>query len=446
MSTAKKTKSGSGSGSGDRSRSGSNASGGSSTYIRMGDTFDETAFSRLLQERRFVTHNEIESCRIQQQELLDDGVKVSLADLLVQNGYVTHSQLSRLTQQDMDDSMSRPAQQIPGYQILGKLGAGAMAAVYKAKQIKLDRIVAIKVLPKRLSENREFVDRFYKEGQAAASLNHPNIVQAIDVGEASGYHYFVMEYIDGHTVHDDLNSDRPYSEKEALNIIVQVSRALEHAHSRGFIHRDVKPKNIMITKDGMVKLADLGLAREVADVRTAKAEAGRAYGTPYYISPEQIRGELDIDFRADVYSLGATFYQMVTRRLPFEAATPSAVMHKHLKEPLIPPDHINTKLSSGVGEIIEVMMAKDRTKRYASTRDLLVDLESIVADGAPLQARQRVDDKMLQQLADGGETVTISNPSVEEMEITPPNWTLVIALMAILGISVIINIILLVKD
>ncbi|MCK4628124.1 MAG: serine/threonine protein kinase, partial [Sedimentisphaerales bacterium] len=218
-----------------------------------------------------------------------------------------------------------------------------------------------------------------------------NIVQAIDVGEAGGYHYFVMEYVKGKTVYDDLSKNKAYSETDALDIIIQIAEALEHAHARGLIHRDVKPKNVMITEDGVAKLADMGLAREAADKEAAQMEAGRAYGTPYYISPEQIRGELDIDFRADIYSLGGMFYHMVTGQVPFEASTPSAVMHKHLKEQLVPPDHINSSLSVGVAEVIEVMMAKNREERYGSVKLLLEDLRNIQAGETPLHAHQKFD-------------------------------------------------------
>ena len=297
--------------------------------------------------------------------------------------------------------MYRPAQQIPGFQVLSKIGQGAMAVVFKAKQLSLDRNVAIKVLPKRLSENPEFVERFYREGRAAARLNHPNIVQAFDVGEAGGYHYFVMEFIDGHTIYDMLTDGRRVDEKEAIRVIHQSARALEHAHMQDLIHRDVKPKNLMLTKSGEVKLADMGLAREMGDYVTAAAEAGRAYGTPYYISPEQIRGELTIDARADIYGLGATFYHMVTGQVPFDGASPSAVMHKHLKETLVPPDHINHSLSSGIGEIIEVMMAKAADDRYSSMADVIADLEAVQNGEPPFQARKKYDHELLKTLATG---------------------------------------------
>ena len=276
-----------------------------------------------------------------------------------------------------------------------------MAIVYKAKQLSLDRVVAVKILPRRFSENPDYVQRFYKEGKAAAKLNHNNIVAAYDVGEAGGYHYFVMEYVEGKTLYEDLSKGKIFSEQEAIDITTQVAKALAHAHARGLIHRDVKPKNIMINTAGTVKLADLGLARATDDVQMAKSEAGKAFGTPYYISPEQIRGEMDIDARSDIYSLGATFYHMVTGRVPFDASNPSEVMRKHLKEPLVPPDHINTSLSSGTSEVIEVMMAKRKQDRYDSAEELLMDLDAVSRSEPPLRARKKFDIGELGQLQEG---------------------------------------------
>lgn len=409
---------------------------------RSGDTlFDEQQFARMLVERRFVSPAEFELARARQREYEAQGRRVPIVQVLLEMNYVTKSQVRRLAL-DMEDSLSKPAERIPGYEILGKIGSGAMATVFKARQLSLDRIVAIKVLPKRLSENPEFVERFYKEGRAAAQLNHNNIVQAIDVGEAAGYHYFVMEYVDGKTVYDDLQQGKAYTEERALDIVIQIAQALAHAHDRGFIHRDVKPKNIMITRDGVAKLADMGLARATSDKEAAEQEAGRAYGTPYYISPEQIRGEVNIDHRADIYSLGATFYHMVTGRVPFDGPTPTAVMHKHLREPLVPPDHINPKLSSGVAEIIEVMMAKDRNDRYANCRDLLEDLKAVREGRPPLLARQRYDHAMLKRLGDSGETVelpaeTPAKPSPQETGIT--TWLILLGIVnAVLIIIVIV--------
>jgi len=364
---------------------------------------------RVLVEQGLCTREEIDDCLAIKSELdsttASENTETqprSLADLLITNGCLTKSQLQRV-QNQVDESTN--FQQIPGYQILSKLGAGAMATVYKARQLSLDRIVAIKVLPPATSKDPEFVDRFYKEGKAAAKLNHPNIVGAVDVGEANGRHYFVMEYVEGATVFDKLDKGERYEEKDAINLVIQICRALAHAHAAGFIHRDVKPKNIMITPQGVAKLADMGLARETSDIQAAEAEAGKAYGTPYYISPEQIRGELNIDAGADIYSLGATFYHMVTGRVPFEAASPTAVMHKHLREELVPPDHIVPSLSAGVGEIIEVAMAKKRRNRYATAEDMLTDLERVLQGEPPLVARRAYDLDSLADLENSGTTI-----------------------------------------
>jgi serine/threonine-protein kinase len=389
----------------------------------------DSTIARAVIDSRLATSDEVALCVEEVRRLSETGTSTELSSILLQRGYLTESQIRRLLDEGDDDSMYKPAQQIPGFQVLGKLGQGAMATVFKAMQLSLDRIVAIKVLPRRMSDNAEFVKRFYKEGRAAAKLNHVNIVQAIDVGEASGYHYFVMEYIDGKTVWDDLR-DGVCEEAAAIDIISQTARALEHAHERGFIHRDIKPKNIMITKTGLIKLADMGLARDVSDMEAAMAEAGRAYGTPYYISPEQIRGEVNIDFRADLYSLGATFYHCVTGKVPFEGATPSSVMHKHLKEPLVPPDHINTALSAGVGEVIETMMAKKREDRYTSAKDLLIDLEAVAREEPPPIARSKYDNDMLHKLEAGGETVSVPAITTIEEPRNITNWGLIVAILA----------------
>ena len=409
-------------------------------------SLDETQIARLVVERKLCTAAELELVRNEQKAMIKSGKKgTSLAELLTHHGFVTHTQIRRLQMAMDEDSMYRPAQQIPGFQILSRVGQGAMAVVFKAKQLSLDRTVAIKVLPKRLSENPEFVERFYREGRAAARLNHANIVQAFDVGESGGYHYFVMEFIDGKTVYDLLTDGRSLQEKEAIRIILQTSRALEHAHEMGLIHRDVKPKNLMLTKNGDVKLADMGLAREMGDYATATAEAGRAYGTPYYISPEQIRGDINIDARADIYGLGATFYHMVTGRVPFDGTTPSAVMHKHLKEPLTPADHLNSSLSAGVGEIIEVMMAKNPDDRYPSCHELIADLEAVANGEPPFQARKKYDHRLLENLASGGKVIepSASPPGATEASVrVSVNW--LILLGALLGVSIIFNVLLIV--
>ena len=415
--------------------------GASSSGSGLGPTLD-TEVGKLVLDMGLATSTEIEFCREQQKQSSDPNQR-SLADLLVEHSFITVNQAKRIRSQLED---RKNTSQIPGFQLLGRIGRGAMATVYKAKQLSLDREVAIKVLPRKMSENKEFVDRFYMEGKSAARLAHPNIVQAIDVGSTpEGYHYFVMEYIEGKTLYDmmqppPVGDNHAFSEDEALDITAQICDALAHAHERGLIHRDVKPKNIILTPEGVAKLTDLGLARDQDDKEAAESEAGKAYGTPYYISPEQIRGEVDIDFRADIYSLGATMYHLVTGRPPFEAETPSAVMHKHLKQPLKPPDHINTALSAGVGEIIEVAMAKKREDRYASTRDMLEDLRALRAGQSPTHARRAVDLDALKHLEETGKTVDLAPTAGPSVWSSP----VVITLLSVVGVSIVVNLILLV--
>jgi len=405
------------------------------------ETSYDTLFGRMAVEHGLCTNAELRQSFTELQKRLQ--VKPTmLRDVMVELGYITDNQAERLRSNIKESKAA--VHQIPGYKILGKLGSGAMAIVYSARQLSLDRIVAIKVLPKRFSENPEYVERFYREGQTAAKLSHNNIVQAFDVGEAGGYHYFVMEYVEGKTIYDDIAAGQVFKESEALDIVIQVTHALAHAHDRELIHRDVKPKNIMIDKDGVVKLADMGLARETTDIETAQTEAGRAYGTPYYIAPEQIRGKIDIDGRADIYSLGATLYHMVTGRVPFMAEDPMEVMKKHLKEQLVPPDHINTNLSAGISEVIEIMMAKNRDDRYRNVKELLTDLEAVKQNRPPLLAHKRFDFSELEQLEEG-DTIEIEDRQSRqpEKEQTLARYQVAVLILSVVTVISILIIILL---
>jgi serine/threonine protein kinase len=397
------------------------------------ETSYDTVFGRIAVDQGLCTDEELRHS-IEKLESRRKVNPIMLKDLMIELGYITKTQAERL-KNTLKDSKAA-AHHIPGYKILGKVGAGAMAVVYKAKQLSLNRTVAIKVLPKRFSENPEYVERFYKEGQAAGKLNHPNIVQAIDVGEAGGYHYFVMEYVEGRTIADDLSAGEVFDEQEAIEIIIQVAHALEHAHAHGLVHRDVKPKNIMINTQNIVKLADMGLARETTDIKAAQSEAGKAYGTPYYIAPEQIRGKIDIDGRADIYGLGATFYHMVTGRVPFMADDSAEIMRKHLRERLIPPDHINTSLTAGTSETIEVMMAKRREDRYKNVQELLTDLQGLREGRPPLQAHRRFDVSMLEQL-ESGDAVEAERESGAE-EILARYRMAILILAAVAAVSILI--------
>jgi serine/threonine-protein kinase len=364
--------------------------------------------------RGLVTEQELrEACRLLNQAE-KEGRGMSLTEALVKAGGLTPSQARRilaLVEKEEAGSEPAPASQdtaapkitVPGIQLLEKIGRGSQAIVYRGRQLSVDRIVAVKVLLSQAARDPQARQRFVQEARAAAKLSHNNIVQAIDAGETpEGYPYFVQEFVDGTTVYDLMKEQGgPLPEERALEIIIHIAEALAHAHSRGFIHRDVKPRNIMLTKEGVAKLADMGLARQVADVDIE--EIGKAFGTPYYIAPEQVLGSAKIDFRADIYSLGAAFYEMLTGRPPFTALTPQQVMQKHVTAALVPPDHVNKNLSAGVSEVVEVMMSKRPNDRYKSTEDLLVDLRAVAGGEPPRIARERVgkQGEWMEQLAEG---------------------------------------------
>jgi serine/threonine-protein kinase len=320
-----------------------------------------------------------------------------------------------------------------------------MGIVYKGRQIAVDRIVAVKILLDALAQNKEFIKRFDREAKIAAKLSHNNIVNAIDAGEVNGYHYFVMEYVEGHNIKDELDKNKIFEEKEAIEIVMAVAEALKHAHQRGLIHRDIKPENVILTKDGGVKLADLGLARLTADEKWAMSEAGMAIGTPYYISPEQVRGQVDVDIRADIYSLGATLYHMVTGRVPYDGETAAEVMRKHVDKNtfITPPDHLNTNLSSGLGMVVETMMAKNRENRYRNPDDLILDLKCLLQGESPMIAAQKPD--TLAVLAEG-DTEQLEQGLNEEQLVEVAGFVnsrnqIIAALAALLALSVVTNVV-----
>ena len=372
--------------SGPKSASGPSSNPNAESGGSRSGSASDSLLGRLVVERGLATQTEIDAA-FSALRAANNQTR-TFADVLIDGQVVTRRQLARLrTEAESDRSVLR----IPGYQIIRKLGAGAMASVYLAKQLSLDRLVAVKILPHRYSSDATFIERFYKEGKAAAKLSDPNIVGAFDVGQVGDQHYFVMEFVDGETVYDRIVRFKRLRDKDALTITRQVASALQHAHASGFIHRDIKPKNIMITKTNVVKLADLGLARAMGDKKSAEAERHQAFGTPYYISPEQIRGAVDLGPPADIYGLGATLYHMLTGRVPFEGRTPKEVMQSHLRKELTPPDQVVSGISEGAAEIVEMMMKKSPRERYQSAAELLEDIDLALA-GQPLRYASRALD------------------------------------------------------
>jgi len=279
------------------------------------------------------------------------------------------------------------AEPVPGtsfgdYEILAELGAGGMGRVFRARHVTLQREVALKVLGERFAEDESYRQRFLKEARAAARLNHPNIVQIYDFGRVGATFYIAMEFVQGESVGDYLRRNGRFQETEAVATVRQACTALRVAHGAGIVHRDVKPDNLVMSADGLVKLVDLGLAKSVADEANL-TQTGVVSGTPHYISPEQIAGLKDVDGRADIYSLGATLFHMVTGRTPFEGSSPMIIVAKHLHDVPDDPRAIAPALSDGVCAVIRKMMARNRDERYPHMPAVHVDLLLLEGGQAP---------------------------------------------------------------
>ena len=261
------------------------------------------------------------------------------------------------------------------YEILGRIGSGGMSVVYKAKCHTLDRLVAIKVLKEEFASDENFVSKFKMEAQAAARLSHPNIVNVYDVVDEGNLHYIVMELIEGITLKSYIEKKGFLENKEAIGIAIQVAQGIAAAHEQHIIHRDIKPQNIIISRDGNVKVADFGIARAVSS-QTMNATA---VGSVHYISPEQARGGY-CDERSDIYSFGITMYEMVTGRVPFEGDNTVAVAFAHLETPITPPSQLNPVVSSGLEQIILKCTQKKPDRRYSSIGDVITDLRHVMVD------------------------------------------------------------------
>ncbi|QDT97749.1 serine/threonine protein kinase [Gimesia aquarii] len=280
------------------------------------------------------------------------------------------------------------------YQIQKEIGAGGMGAVFLARDTTLNRLAALKVLPRDKAENPVLVKRFKAEGQAAAHLRHENIVSVYDAGEEDGYLYIALEYVEGTDLHNLISKRNRVPVRRSLEIITQVTKALAHAYQQGIVHRDIKPANILIRQDSVVKLTDLGLARSIDDnTETSITRAGTTVGTVDYMAPEQARDSKAADIRSDIYSLGCTWYHMLTGRAPFSEGSLTNKLAAHASTPPPDPRELNDRVPEGIVAIIQRMMAKSQNDRYQNPEELLEDLKN-----SNLK-RSNVDNNVLEALA-----------------------------------------------
>ena len=350
----------------------------------MSQSHSDQAFGQTAVGLGYVSAAQVDECIKIQAAMRQMGLEETLGDLLTKKGYLTPQYHTNILKK-----LGVQTSPIPGYTILGKIGQGGMGVVYKATQTSVNRTVAIKILGGNATKDKTYVARFLQEAQAAANLNHKNLIAAIDVGVSNGIYYFVMEFVTGKSCREMMAAQKgALAEGTALTVAIQMAEVLDHIHQHQMVHRDIKPENILVTNEGVVKLCDLGLAKSTTSIEQSLTQEGLAIGTPYFMSPEQIRGDKDVDIRADLYSLGATLYYLLTGKHPYEGKSAAETMSMHLKEAVPDPRKVNPQIREDLGWVIQKLMAKERTQRYQTPAEMLEDLKKIQAGSTAGFARQ----------------------------------------------------------
>jgi serine/threonine protein kinase len=349
-----------------------------------------------------VGRTEMQDCLREQQVLAQKGTPKKLVDLLIERKLLTPEQVSELqqscaaasppapggqpaarpaqgTQAPAADTSKKPAppqDPIPGYKIVGKLGSGGIATVFKAIDAAKGGDIALKIMYPHHVKNELFRNRFVRESELLCKFEHENIVKGYASGCSSGLYWLAMELVDGESIQNLLDKSGTLSEDDALRIIVQIAEAIEYMQSQSVVHRDIKPDNVLITRDGTVKLIDLGFAKPMG---AAEGQGDLTCGTPQYMSPEQAQGQRDLDVRSDIYALGATLYHVVLGKTPFAGTDSLEVMAKQVIEDLATAETKGGKISRHMHYFIEKLMAKEKDIRYQSPRELIEDIETQMA-------------------------------------------------------------------
>ncbi|MEE9312954.1 MAG: serine/threonine-protein kinase, partial [Planctomycetota bacterium] len=303
----------------------------------------------------------------------------TLQDIILDDQLMSEEDVSKVEKAQAELTRDRERKQdlkFKGYEIISTLGEGGLGSVFKARQVSMNRLVALKVLHLQWLNDDEFRKRFVLEARIVGKLSHQNLIQVYDVSREGDYYYFSMEYVDGRTIEEYIN-DAPRKQMEigkAVGFVLQILRAINYYREFDIVHRDIKPSNIMITRSGLAKLGDFGFVKSKLDKELGFD--GMVLGTPDYIAPEQAMGKDNVDYRADIYGLGASLYHMLTGR-PMYNGTPSRVMLSHTREPIPDPRTYRPSLTQDVCDVLNRMLEKDPSKRYANVNNLFMDLEAL---------------------------------------------------------------------
>ena len=344
----------------------------------------DVALSQLLVQKGLLTLESLENCLSIQKNHNAQGAHKTLEAILLERQLIGKGDLIRCK----NCLVLGKEVAIDNYLFLDKLGEGGMGSVYRGVQLSLDRQVAIKLLDPELGKDKSFVDRFVQEARILAQLDHPHIVKGIDFGENSGIYYYIMEYLQGKSVNTIVESSGALSFKMALSIFLQMAKALEYAYQKGLVHRDIKPENMMLCRNGKTKLCDLGLAKWKASTMNITRK-GAVIGTPYYSSPEQAKGEIEVDIRSDIYSLGASLFYMLSAKPPYDGDRPMVVYSRHITEPPPKITPLRPDLSPWFDKLIERTMAKELSQRIQTPTDLIAIVQRYVNSiTSPRQTQQ----------------------------------------------------------
>jgi len=347
---------------------------------------DDLLFGEHAVKGGYLTEAQVRESLGVQERMAEMGIAESLSNVLVKRGVMREGDAALVARAAGLRSGREP---IPGYTLRARVGSGAMGSVYRATQRAMKRDVAIKILRRDLTDDPRQVQRLQREATLVGTLDHPNIVRGLDCGESDGLVYFVMEFVEGRTLHQRIRKEGPIPVDEAVTLTRKIAEALQHAHEHGVVHRDIKPGNILLTTEDEPRLTDYGLAKVESDDALTQLDA--TLGTPQYIAPEQARNPRDVDVRSDIYSLGATLYAMLAGHPPFQAETLAATLTKVLYERPMPIAEAAEDVPPELAYVVERMMAKDRRHRYETPQDLVVDLKALEAGRLHVPAGFRGD-------------------------------------------------------